>query len=1084
MSSDIVNWDPQFKPVKGIYEDRLRQFIDNGGDYRDLNLPKFYDKDRKRIDSTRVKVQYYQVPYDRHKPPVAPEKRPAWEEVVRRDRAGEIEWKDVYLGQPFGPSWSTTWFKVDLDIPESWSSSGEQLVFEWDCENEGIVVDGETLLPKTAFSGNGERTEYLLPLGRSSVSFYIECGNNGMFGVGRNNNSINPPDDDRYFHLQKADLVWPNWQARALFIDFWMLGDAARELPDNSWQKHRARELGNLVMNMFDPEDVSTVDKCRKFLQKEFFDKFTDDPKVYQQGDPQVRANVYAMGNCHIDTAWLWPFAETKRKIVRSWTSQCTLMDEFPEYQFVASQGQQFKWLLEQHPRFFKEVLVPRVQQAQFFPIGGSWVENDTNIPNGESLCRQFFYGQRFFMKHFGLKSDIFWLPDTFGYSSQVPQICRLSGITKFLTQKLSWNNINSFPHSTFNWSGIDGSMVLTHMPPGNTYTASSHFGDVLRSANQNKSNEHYGTGLMLYGYGDGGGGPTREMLNKMRRIRSMSNRNGNVVPKLEVGKSVNEFYDDILQKTENGNTLATWTGELYFEFHRGTYTTQADVKRLMRLSEVKMHDLEWIATKVSLLAPNKYTYPVNDINALWEDVLLCQFHDVLPGTCIEIVYKYEAIPMLNRVVQLADRFIERALEAFNTGGESLVPIGTLQWDNITAESSAAQESTFYPASVSKDSENIILSNKKLQVTFEKNTGVIKSIKDLFHDLEFIDTKHGRNKIGANQFVLFDDQPLFWQAWDTELYSVNKYKYLQNVESVTVVQDSKDLCSVETRISIAPGSTIISTVSLSSLTSETLDDAKVDIVTKVVNWNQRNKFLKVEFPVSIFSDFASYETQYGITRRPTHYNTSWDVAKFEVCQHKFTDYSDYTKGVSVLNDSKYGFSTHGNLMRLSLLRSSKAPDENADMGTHKMRYAIYPHKGSLTTDTVRLGLQFNYSYKYGVHENLAKDFRDIISITGDKNVILANLKRGEDDEALKSDYSMAPKPESSIVVRVYESLGGESAASLLTSLKVKKVLKVNSLELETVESLAFKTPDESSHGKFEIPIKLRQFEIATYKIMF
>ncbi|AAS54875.2 AGR385Cp [Eremothecium gossypii ATCC 10895] len=1084
MSSDIVNWDPQFKPVKGIYEDRLRQFIDNGGDYRDLNLPKFYDRQRKRIDSTRVKVQYYQVPYDRHKPPVAPEKRPPWEEVVRRDRAGEIEWKDVYLGQPFGPSWSTTWFKVELDIPESWSSSGEQLVFEWDCENEGIVIDGDTLLPKTAFSGNGERTEYLLPLGRSSVSFYIECGNNGMFGVGRNNNSINPPDDDRYFHLQKADLVWPNWQARALYIDFWMLGDAARELPDNSWQKHRARELGNLVMNMFDPEDVSTVDKCRKFLQKEFFDKYTDDPKVYQQGDPQVRANVYAMGNCHIDTAWLWPFAETKRKIVRSWTSQCTLMDEFPEYQFVASQGQQFKWLLEQHPRFFKEVLVPRVQQAQFFPIGGSWVENDTNIPNGESLCRQFFYGQRFFMKHFGLKSDIFWLPDTFGYSSQVPQICRISGITKFLTQKLSWNNINSFPHSTFNWSGIDGSMVLTHMPPGNTYTASSHFGDVLRSANQNKSNEHYGTGLMLYGYGDGGGGPTREMLNKMRRIRSMSNRNGNVVPKLEVGKSVNEFYDDIMQKTDNGNALATWTGELYFEFHRGTYTTQADVKRLMRLSEVKIHDLEWIATKVSLLAPNKYTYPVNDINALWEDILLCQFHDVLPGTCIEMVYKYEAIPMLNKVVQLADRFIERALEALNTGGESLVPIGTLQWDNMAAENADAQESVFYPASVSKDSETIILNNKKLQVTFEKNTGVIKSIKDLFHDLEFIDTKHGRNKIGANQFVLFDDQPLFWQAWDTELYSVNKYQYLQNVESVTVVQDCKDVCSVETRVSIAPGSTIISTVSLSSLTSETLDDAKVDIVTKVINWNQRNKFLKVEFPVSIFNDFASYETQYGITRRPTHYNTSWDVAKFEVCQHKFTDYSDYTKGVSVLNDSKYGFSTHGNLMRLSLLRSSKAPDENADMGTHKMRYAIYPHKGGLTTDTVRLGLEFNYSYKYGVHEGLAKDFRDIISITGDKNVILANLKRGEDDEALKSDYSMAPKPESSIVVRVYESLGGESVASLLTSLKVKKVLKVNSLELDTVESLAFKTPDESTHRKFEIPIKLRQFEIATYKIMF
>lgn len=270
---------------------------------------------------------------------------------------------------------------------------------------------------------------------------------------------------------------------------------------------------------------------------------------MYDKGDLGVLTNVFGMGNCHIDTAWLWPFAETRRKIVRSWSSQCTLMDSYPEYQFVASQAQQFKWLLQEHPSFFKDVLTPKVQQSQFFPIGGSWVENDTNIPSGESLARQFLLGQRFFLKHFGLKSSIFWLPDTFGYSSQVPQICCLSGIDKFLTQKLSWNNINSFPHSTFNWAGIDGSQLLTHMPPGNTYTALAHFGDVLRTAKQNKSAEFYGSGLMLYGIGDGGGGPTTEMLEKMRRIRSLSNRNGNVIPKLQVGNTVDEFYEDIMQK-------------------------------------------------------------------------------------------------------------------------------------------------------------------------------------------------------------------------------------------------------------------------------------------------------------------------------------------------------------------------------------------------------------------------------------------------------------------------------------------------------------------------------------------------------
>lgn len=1074
-----LNYTPEFKPVKNIYQSRLNQFLNKGGDFPDLNLPKFYDVERITLDHQYVKVWWYQVPFDQDSSPVSPDKRPSWSEIIEADKKGKINFKKAELKQPFGPSWSTTWFKVELQVPKDWSLNGsEQLIFDWNCNNEGLVIDPVTMLPITAFSG-GERTEYLLPKNKDGhYFFYVEAGNNGMFGCGLNGD-INPPDNNRYFHLDTAALVLPDWEAKALRIDFWMLGDCARELPDDSYQKNRARQIGNEMMNIFDINDRSSVTKCRQFLKEQFFDQFTDSDEVYSKGDTEQLSSVWGMGNCHIDTAWLWPFAETKRKVVRSWASQCTLMDEFPEYQFVASQAQQMKWLLQEHPNFFNDVLIPKVQSSQFFPIGGSWVENDTNIPSGESLSRQFFLGQRFFLRYFGAKSTCFWLPDTFGYSSQIPQICRLSGIDKFLTQKLSWNNINSFPHSTFNWVGIDGSQLLSHMPPGNTYTADAHFGDVLRTARQNKSQEIYESGLMLYGKGDGGGGPTREMLEKMRRIRSLNNRNGNVIPKLQVGKSIDDFYEDVLKRTNNGQKLPSWEGELYFEFHRGTYTTQASTKRLMRLSEIKIHDLEWLATKISILFPQDYQYPSKEINDLWENILLCQFHDVLPGTCIEMVYKYESVPMLEQVVKRCDSLIEDALSFLKDKADKsddTVAINTLQWkqNEETDQSKPTQDVT-----IESSADFFAMSNGKWRVLIDKKLGVITSIKDQSCDTEYLDTKNGKNNLGANQFVLFDDKPLNWQAWDTELYSVNQYEYVNKVEKIDVTCNDKRKGSIEVIFKLNDECKIKTEITLSALNNNEPGENLIAITTNVINWNARNKFLKVEFPVNVRNEFASYETQFGITKRPTHYNTSWDVAKFEVCNHKFADYSDFSKGISIINDCKYGFSTHGNLMRLSLLRSSKAPDANADMGSHTIRYAIYPHKGGLSTSTVKEAHTFNYIYQYEVPKKFAGEINEFITIEGDENVILSNIKRGEDDSSINSPYALNTVDTKSVVVRVFESLGGESNAVLKTNLNIKTVEKIDNLELNALETLKFVNSSENN----SIPIKLRPFEIGCYRIV-
>ncbi|KAI9807469.1 MAG: Glycoside hydrolase, 38 vacuolar alpha mannosidase [Phylliscum demangeonii] len=481
---------------------------------------------------------------------------------------------------------------------------------------------------------------------------------NGMFGNAAGADNIQPPKPDRYFELQMADIVAVNLEARALFVDFWIIAgergmierdgtqylthlppsDAAREFPEESWEEHRALQVANAIIDAFVVGDPRSIDKCRTIAQ-EYLGNQVDSEAVYAS---DKEALVYAVGHCHIDSCWLWPWDETKRKVARSWANQCDLLDRYPEHRFVCSQAQQYKWLVQHYPSLYERVKA-KVKAGTFQPIGGSWVEHDTNMPSGESLVRQFLYGQRFFESHFGERSRTFWLPDTFGYSSQIPQICRLAGMSRFLTQKLSWNNINRFPHTTFNWVALDGSQVLCHMPPSETYTASAHFGDVKRSISQHKSMDQDNTSMLVFGIGDGGGGPTFQQIEKLRRCRGLSDKIG-LLPRVKMGESVDDFFAKLEKKIQQGTDFPTWYGELYFELHRGTYTTQAKNKRDNRRAEVLMHDIEYVATFASIRdvlhgTSSSYKYPKQDIDELWEMILLCQFHDCLPGSSIEMCY-------------------------------------------------------------------------------------------------------------------------------------------------------------------------------------------------------------------------------------------------------------------------------------------------------------------------------------------------------------------------------------------------------------------------------------------------------------
>ncbi|KAM5489504.1 Glycoside hydrolase, 38 vacuolar alpha mannosidase [Microsporum audouinii] len=1065
---------PVGQHITSIYKDRLRQFTATG-QYQGHNLlDKFFFA--LNDDEKYVKLWVYSVPNL---------ERPSFKDAVKN------EFKPTRRGTSFGPSWSTHWFRIQLTVPE-YMKKYDHLEFHWNAGNEGMVwtEDGR---PLQGLSG-GDRTEWIIPKdfrdGAPHI-FYIEMACNGLFG-NSDGDLIKPPIPDKYYQLTSAKIVAVNLQARALNYDFWQIGDAAREFPSDSWQAHKALIVGNAMMDAFIEGNGSqeSIINARKVAQ-EYIGTKVDSPDVYKtEGKPIV----FATGHCHIDTCWLWPFAETKRKVARSWSTQCDLMERYPEFRFTCSSAQQFKWLEEGYPYAFDRVK-EWVKKGSFQPIGGSWVEHDTNLPSGESLVRQFLYGQRYFESRFGERCTTFWLPDTFGYSSQIPQLCRLAGMTRFFTQKLSWNNINTFPHTTFNWVALDGSQVICHMPPSETYTAEAHFGDVKRSITQHKSMDQDNTSLLVFGKGDGGGGPTFEHIEKLRRQRGMSDTVG-LLPRVTIGSSVDDFFATLEKKAMEGTEFITWYGELYFELHRGTYTTQSNNKRNNRKGEFLLREVELLATLASLKS-SSYKYPKKDIDDMWEPVLLCQFHDCLPGSAIRLCYD-ESDAFYAGVFKTAAKVREEAMKALGFQSKSpgsegkLVALNTLPWPrceivkmgNPEASSGSPQYAlvsgdtgvmTVEPLSSTQSTSLSVkeidagvfeLRNDSLVIKVEK--GVITSLFDLRVNREVI-AKGGK----ANQFVIFDDKPLYWQAWDVEVYHLDSRKELTSTET-KIAEQSPHRVSVVTETKISDQSWVKTTISLSAETKDSMPMVEMDCE---VEWQETMRFLKVEFPVDIRNTEASYESQYGINRRPTHYNTTWDMAKFEVCCHKWADLSESGYGVSILNDSKYGFATAGNLMRLSLVRAPKAPDSTADIGRHHIRYAILPHPGPLDYRIVRAGYNFNHplTLEAASGPDTLDTFQAVRLVDATPALVLDAVKRGEDDEDV-SRGELPHRAGRSVIVRIFDSMGGRSTGTLETSLNVKKVFKCNLLE-DDLEEL----PIEES-GPSRVKIELRAFEVATYRL--
>lgn len=1077
---------PKGKQISHIYRDRLRQFTDEG-QYRAQGLmPKIVDD--RLIGEDNIKISVWDAPGLT---------RPTFEEATKK----ENEYRRTRVGESFGPSWSTHWFKVQFTVPYKWAYK-PRVELHWDASNEGLVwtEDGK---PLQGLTGGNERIEWVVPNEMRDHSkeytIYIEMACNGMFGCAPGGDSIQPPDPYKQYQLVKAELTSIDLDARALYYDFWIIGDAAREFPEDSWQQHQAMQVCNEIMDTFIAGGGSraAIVDCR-MIAKKFLGNDVDSAKVY---DSDNEAIVNGIGHCHIDTCWLWPFEETKRKVARSWSNQCDLLDRYPEHRFCASQAQQYKWLEQYYPHAWDRVKA-HVKNGNFQPIGGSWVEHDTNLPSGESLVRQFVYGQRFFESRFGQRCRTFWLPDTFGYSTQLPQLCRLAGMNRFFTQKLSWNNINNFPHTTFNWVSLDGSQVICHMAPAETYTAEANFGDVRRSMTQHKSMDQDATSLLVFGKGDGGGGPTFGHMEKLRRCRGMSDKVG-LLPRVRMGGSVEDFFDRLEHKAATGVIdFVTWYGELYFELHRGTYTTQANNKRNNRKAEILLHDIEYFATLATIEGKKSYKYPKQDIDSMWESVLLCQFHDCLPGSSIGMCYD-DSDKIYAVVFTTGEKILNEALAALGftdslaavSDGLSAVALNTLGWSRDRehahqAPLADAQTSAVLASSacdrliplenvpLTKDAssprirriDHNVFSLDNSQLHVQITNGTITSLYDKQAKREIL-PKGSK----ANQYVIFDDKPLYWQAWDVEVFHLESRKELEQSGKTVVCEDSFDRASVRVYTKISDKSHIETTISLGRDTPSGVP-AVVE-VSADVEWKETMKFLKVEFPTTIVNTEASYETQFGIVRRPTHYNTSWDMAKFEVCCHKWADLSENGYGVSILNDSKYGFATCGSLMRLSLLRAPKAPDDHADMGRHHIKWAIMPHAGPLDHRTVRAGFELNHPLRVRAHAQpaLVSGLMDAFKFDShsSSSLVIDTIKRGEDDEDT-TNGDMPAKKGKHVILRVYDSLGGLSRGTVkFASVSVSKAWKCNILEDEL---------EELELTKEGLEVELRAFEVGTFKL--
>lgn len=803
-------------------------------------------------------------------------------------------------------------------------------------------------------------------------------------------------------------------------------------------------------------EFFASVRAAREYLKSELYSKYFKDQDT----------TVICVGHTHIDVAWLWTLDQTREKIQRSFSTVLQLMKRYPEYRFMSSQAQLYAYLKEESPETYEEVK-KMVASGRWEVEGAMWVEADCNLSSGESLVRQILFGKRFFKDEFGVDSRVLWLPDVFGYSAALPQILKKSGVDRFVTSKISWSETNQMPYDMFRWRGIDGTEIfswfLTAQPkkrgqkPVNytTYVSTNEPAMIAGTWERFQQKEFADQAINTYGWGDGGGGPTAEMLEMRRR---MENGIGEC-PNARIG-TVTDFLNHVSQ-AENDPRLPMWSGELYLEFHRGTYTSIAKNKRNNRKSEFAYQHAEWMSSMGDLLLGHPYEQ--ERLNKGWERILLYQFHDIIPGSSIKEVYEDcdRVYPLvLNNAAEISNAVRKEIANKIATDGGILVfnphsfensgivqVNGTTRFvEHIPAKGYAVVQPKVIRGSVMADHHS--LESDFLRIQFDDNYNII-SIFDKTAKREVIDGSKG---VG-NQFEAYEDFPKDFDAWEISNYYKEKRYCINDVQTVELVKDGARAGIVITRKFLE--STFTQTIWLYE------DVKKIDFETEV-DWKQEHLLVKTAFPVRINSDRATYEIQFGAVERPTHSNTSWDAAKFEVCSHKYCDYSEYGYGVAMLNDCKYGHDIHNGVMRLTMIKSATHPNPDADRCKHVFTYSLVPHEGDYrAAGVVQLAYDLNdpmQAYEIGRQEGTLKDKYSLVKLSRE-NVIMETVKKAENG----SEY----------VMRFYEAYNQQTEVEVIFGFGVTKVYLCDLMENE-LEALPVRD------NTVTLPIK--PYEIITLKV--
>ena len=990
----------------------------------------------------------------------------SWEapgEPVSFEHATVQNFSDFKIGQTWGLPWGTTWFHVTGDVPSQWVGRDLQIEILIDLGFEGSGSSVPVQYPQwdrnlgdhqpgfqaegLAYDPSGKIIKAIEPFNRwisvdtkksTKIDFYIEAASNANV-AGAWSFKATPLGDKatapqvhlyRVTQMHAAVLDSVVWN---LHQDIITLRGLMKHLSEDAPRRSEILLALESVVDLCEiDEAASAATKAREILR----------PLLAKPANASSH-QVFAVGHAHIDSAWLWPVRETIRKCARTFSNVLDLMDRDPSFTFACSSAQQLAWMKQFYPQVFNGIK-QRVAEGRFIPVGGMWVESDTNMIGSEAMARQFIYGQKFFKEEFGINATEVWLPDSFGFSGALPQVAAATGAKYFFSQKMSWNDTNRMPHHTFNWEGIDGTQLFSHFTPVDTYNSDLGQADLAKTERQYSEKGVSNVSMVPYGWGDGGGGPTREMLAAAERASDLEGS-----PQVKLSTPL-EFFE---QASADYDAPPVWFGEMYLEYHRGVYTSQLKTKQGNRRNEHLLREAElWCSTAAVRVGK---AYPKQELENAWQTILLLQFHDILPGSSIAWVHQ-EAERKHEEVRVLLEGLIAESLDALSGSGEiefhfnsSPVSLGGIA---PFAGSIAAESST--SARVTNSESGYTLENEHLKVSFNAE-GIITSIIDLAQAREVI-------PVGAeaNVVQIYRDLPTNWDAWEIEHHYTHNMTEIRNVDSIEALSDSP----------LGPGLRINRSFGESKISQNVilLHDSNVIEITSNIDWHETHKLLKLAFAVDVQTSKAISEIQFGHIERPIHTNTAWDVARFETCAHRWLRVAEPEFGVTVANDSTYGHDvTRKQLengrsyvqIRESLLRSPVYPDPNTDQGRQTVRTSV--KVGSSVVDSISEGFRMNLALRS--HRG-ATAVEPLIAVEK-ANVVVESVKLAEDGSG-------------DLIVRLYEGLGNRTSTSISANFEYQSVLLVDLLESEVVGQSVL-----ADLGTNKLELQLRPFKIATLRFV-